>query len=303
MHGPHAQHGHHHAAIPGSRAFAWGVGLNLGFVLLETAAGLWANSLALLSDAAHNATDVLSLLLAWGALWLSRRPADWRRTYGLRRGTILSALFSGAALVAVVGLMLWEALQRLQSPQPVLGSAMIWVAVAGVLVNGASAALFMRDSSHDVNLRGAYLHLLADAGISLGVVLTGVGLWLTGWQWLDPAVSAAIALVILWGTWGLLREALGLALDAVPAHIDAREIESFLRALPGVEQVHDLHIWGISTTEVALTAHLVMPVLPASDAFLQGASRALAREFGIGHATLQLERGDGAACALAGCLR
>lgn len=282
------------------RAFALGVAVNLGFVLAEVAAGLLAHSLALLSDAAHNLGDVLGLLLAWGAGRLARRPRSARRTYGLRRSTILAALANAILLLLVVGAIAWEAVRRLGHPAPVAGVPVILVAAAGVVVNGATALLFRPGRHHDLNVRGAFLHMVADAGVSLGVVAGGLAIRFAGWTWLDPALSLAIGAVIAAGTWGLLRESLDLAMDAVPAGVDPVRVEAWLAALPGVLAVHDLHIWGMSTSEVALTAHLVTRPGAVDDAALRRAAAGLSEAFGIGHTTIQVEAGEATnGCCLA----
>jgi len=286
MHHHEENHGHY------NRLFAIGVVLNVVFVLVETVAGFAANSLALLADAGHNLVDVLSLLLAWGAHTLASSKPTHRRTYGLRRSTILASLISAVALYGALGAMAWEAVGRFQSEAPVSGKVMIIVAAVGMLINGLTAMLFARDRHHDLNIRGAFLHMAADALVSLGVVITGVVLMYSGWLWLDPAISLVIIVVVLGSGWGLLSESLNLAVDAVPSHIDAREVREYLEKLPGVESLHDLHIWGMSTTETALTAHLVMRGREGSyDAFLSDTSSALHQRFAIHHATLQIENG------------
>lgn len=274
------------------RAFAVGVAINLGFVLVEAAAGLLAGSLALLSDAAHNLGDVLGLLLAWGAGRLALRPRSARRTYGLRRGTILAALANAGLLMLAVGAIAAEAIRRLGDPAPVAGMPVILVAAVGVVVNGATALLFRRGRHHDLNVRGAFLHMAADAAVSLGVVAGGIVIRVAGWTWLDPVLSLVIGAVIAVGTWGLLRESLDLAMDAVPAGIEPARVEAWLVALPGVTAVHDLHIWGMSTSEVALTAHLVARPGTVDDAALRRAAAGLHERFGIGHTTIQVEAGD-----------
>ncbi len=285
---------HRHAGRGGDHghAFAVGVAINLGFVLVEVVAGLFAGSLALLSDAAHNLGDVLGLLLAWGAGRLALRPRSARRTYGMRRSTILAALANAILLLLAVGAIAAEAIRRLGHPAPVAGLPVILVAAAGVLVNGATALLFRAGRHHDLNVRGAFLHMAADAGVSLGVVAGGLVIRFAGWTWLDPALSLAIGVVIAVGTWGLLRESLDLAMDAVPAGIDPARVEAWLTALPGVTAVHDLHIWGMSTSEVALTAHLVTRPGTMDDAALHRAAAGLDGTFGIGHSTIQVEVGD-----------
>lgn len=286
MHKHGENHGHY------NRLFAIGVVLNVLFVVVETVAGFAANSLALLADAGHNLVDVLSLLLAWGAHALAGSKPTHRRTYGLRRSTILASLISAVALYGALGAMAWEAVGRFQSEAPVAGKIMIIVAAVGMFINGLTALLFARDRHNDLNIRGAFLHMAADALVSLGVVLTGVVLMYSGWLWLDPAISLVIIAVVLASGWGLLRESLNLSVDAVPSHIDARQVRDYLENLPGVESMHDLHIWGMSTTETALTAHLVMPAGDGfSDRFLSETSSALHERFAIHHATLQIENG------------
>lgn len=289
-------HGHGPAAV--NRAFAAGVVLNLAFVAVETLYGLRAHSLALVADAGHNLSDVLGLLLAWGAAVVGTRRPSPRRTYGLRRTSILAALANALLLLIAVGAIAWEALGRLQHPQPVVSGVVITVALVGIGINTATALLFLRGRKQDLNIRGAFLHMAADAAVSAGVVLAGLLILSTGWLWLDPAVSLLIAAVITIGTWGLLRDAVNLALDAVPEGIAPEEVEAYLGTIPGVVAVHDLHIWGMSTTHVALTAHLVKPVVENEDRLLAEGCRELHDRFGIEHATLQIERDAGAArCA------
>ena len=266
----------------------------MSFVAVEAVFGILAGSLALVADAGHNLSDVLALLLAWGAAFLSRRIPSTRRTYGLRRSSILSALANAVALFVVVGGVTWEAIRRIQDPGPVAGGIVIAVAAFGVLINGVSAALFFSGSKEDMNLRGAFLHLASDAAVSVAVVIAGAAILLTGWLWLDPAVSIGISLVILLGTWGLLRDSFNLALDAVPDQIDPTAVVAYLSNVPGVSNVHDLHIWGLSTTETALTVHLVMGNEGTDDAVLDDALLANIREelearFEIQHATIQME--------------
>lgn len=268
-----------------------GVGLNVLFVVVEVVFGLLANSLALLADAGHNLADVLSLLLAWGAHALSSSRPTHRRTYGFRRSTILASLISAVALYSALGAMAWEAINRFQEQASVSGSTVIVVAALGMVINGATALLFARDRHRDLNVRGAFMHMAADALVSLGVVLTGFGLVLTGWTWLDPAISLAIIVVVAVSGWSLVRESLNLALDAVPSHIDAREVRSYLESQPGVAGVHDLHIWAMSTTETALTVHLLVPDGFGNDDMLGRLARALHERFDIHHSTVQLEHG------------
>jgi cobalt-zinc-cadmium efflux system protein len=285
-------HHHHHHHTPGdyNRLFAIGIGLNLTYVVIEAGAGLAVDSLALLADAGHNLSDVLSLLLAWGAVWLAARPATRERSYGLRRATLLASLLSAILLLITMGGITWEAVQRLRNPQPVNGTVMMVVAGIGVVINTLTALLFLRDRKHDLNIRGAYLHMAADAAISLGVVIAGGLILLTGWLWLDPLISLLVVVVIVIATWDLLRESLKLLMDIVPTHIDAAAIEAWLRQAPGVADLHDLHIWSVSTTDVVLTVHLVVPEQPAGDELLQDLRNQLYDRFGIGHSTIQIER-------------
>jgi cobalt-zinc-cadmium efflux system protein len=286
--------GHTHAHAPANigRAFAIGVALNLGFVIAEFLYGRLAHSLALVADAGHNLSDVLSLLLAWGAMLLSQRLPTQRRTYGFRRSSILASLINAVVLLLAVGAIGWEALQRLGQPEPVGEVTVIWVAAVGIVVNGVTAVLFMAGREHDLNIKGAFLHMASDAAVSFGVVLAGVVILLTDWFWLDPVISLIVMGVVLVGTWGLLRDSVNLALDAVPEHIQLPAVEAYLRTLPGVVEIHDLHIWGMSTTEVALTAHLVMPDTACEDRLLSRVCGELHDQFGIEHATLQVENGD-----------
>jgi cobalt-zinc-cadmium efflux system protein len=286
------EHGHPHTPPSYNLVFAVGVALNLGFVAVEVVYGLAANSLALLSDAAHNLSDVFGLLIAWSAFHLGKSLPTKRRTYGLRRSSILAALTNAIVLLIVVGGIVWEAIGRITYAEAVQGSTVIWVAAAGVVINTISALLFVAGRKKDLNINGAFLHMAGDAAVSLGVVVVGLGIYATGWNWLDPATSILISGVIVWSTWGLLRESLALAMDAVPAGIDSHAVEAYLSDLPGVAAVHDLHIWGMSTTEVALTAHLVMPEPPADDRFLGDVCHELRHRFEIGHVTIQIEHGD-----------
>src|SRR5215831_15907293 len=291
-------HGHAHGAGALTTAFALGTALNIGFVAIEAAFGLIANSMALLADAGHNLSDVLALLVAWGATTLARRRPSARFTYGLRGTTILAALFNALVLLVVIGGIAWEAIRRLGAPEPVAGRTVIIVAAIGIAINGLTALLFAAGRKGDLNVRGAFLHMVADAAVSAGVVAAGVAILLTGWLWLDPAVSLVIAVVVIYGTWSLLRESVNMSLDAVPAGIEPGDVQAFLAALPGVTRIHDLHIWPMSTTEVALTCHLIMPRGHPGDDFTHRAARDLHDRFGIGHATLQIEISEDAACAL-----
>lgn len=289
-------HDHNHGPASYGRAFAIGIALNLGFVATEFIYGRLAHSLALVADAGHNLSDVLGLVLAWGAAMLAQRQPSQRRTYGLRRSSILAAVINAIVLVVAVGWIIWEAIQRFSRPEPVAGMTVIVVALVGIAINTGTALLFMRGREHDLNIRGAFLHMAADAGVSLGVVVAGLIIMATGWLWLDPVVSIAIALVILISTWGLLRDSINLALDAVPEEIDTSQVEAYLCQLPGVAGLHDLHIWGMSTTETALTCHLVVPQGGQQDALITRATRDLHDRFRIEHATIQVETGE-ATCA------
>lgn len=294
----HGGHGHVHAPADFGRAFAIGIALNTGFVLIEVGYGLAANSMALLADAGHNLSDVLALIVAWVADRATRRAPSPRFTYGLAGSSIMAALFNAIFLMLAVGAIALEAVQRLLSPEPVSGTTMIVVASIGILVNGVTAWLFAGGSKGDLNIRGAYLHMLTDALISAGVVVAGVAVFVTGWIWIDPAVSLLVVAVVVWGTWGLLRESSALSVAGVPTAIDPAEVRAALTALPGVAALHDLHVWAMSTTEVALTAHLVMPEGAPGDTFLHEASEMLEHRFDIGHVTLQIETSDGAWCRL-----
>lgn len=291
-HGHSRGHAHSPAAQDFSRAFAIGVALNIGFVVVEAAYGFLANSLALLADAGHNLSDVLGLLLAWGAAALVKRRPTARHTYGLKRSSILASLANAILLLVAVGMIVWEAVHRLGQPQPVAETTVLSVAAVGIVINTVTALMFVRGGKSDINIRGAFLHMAADAAVSLGVVIAALAVMATGWLWLDPAVSIAIAIVITLGTWSLLRSSLNLALDAVPETVDRPAIEAYLAALPGVTEVHDLHIWAMSTTEVALTAHLVRPDCPVDDGLLGRSARELADRFGVAHSTIQIESGD-----------
>jgi cobalt-zinc-cadmium efflux system protein len=301
----HSGHSHshshsHHGPKTYDRAFLIGITLNTGFVIAEAAYGFLSNSLALLADAGHNLSDVLGLLLAWAAASLARRQPSARFTYGMKRTPILASLANAMLLLAASGAIVYEAVNRLRSPAPVEEMTVVWVALVGILINGATALGFLSGRKNDINIRGAFLHMVADAVVSLGVVLSGLLVLYTDWLWIDPAVSILVALVIVVGTWSLLKESVSLSLDAVPSNVDRAAIEAYLAGLPGVSEVHDLHIWPMGTTEVALTAHLVRPGATLDDGLLAEACRILAARFGINHATLQIELGDPAhPCTLA----
>jgi cobalt-zinc-cadmium efflux system protein len=296
----HDHHAHSRHAHGTGRAFAIGIVLNVIFVAVEWTCGVLANSLALIADATHNFGDVLGLAFAWGAMALARRPPSARFTYGLRGSTILAALANAMLLLVATGGIAWEAILRVKSTGAINETMMIWVAVLGVLINTGTALLFMGGSKTDLNVRGAYLHMAADAGVSLGVVAAGVGMMYTGWTWLDPAMSLLIVTVIFVGTWRLLRDSVRLALHAAPENVDPAEVRKYLSGLPGVTEVHDLHIWAMSTTETALTAHLVMPAGHPGDEFFSGVIREISARHRIGHTTIQIETGTAAQpCALA----
>lgn len=273
------------------RAFALGIVLNTVFVLIEASYGFYANSLALLADAGHNLSDVLGLILAWGASHLARSRPTVRRTYGLRRATNLASLISSFVLLLVMGGIAWEALGRFTDPTRVAGNVMIIVAAIGVLINGFTAWLFASGRKHDLNIEAAFLHMAADAAVSVGVVAGGIAIVMLGWYWVDPIITLIIVVVIVVTTWSVFRDSLDLAFDAVPGAIDPDAVRDYLCGLPGVTTIHDLHIWGMSTTETALTTHLVMPA-GNDDAFLRDVSKELCDRFRIAHATIQIEQGD-----------
>jgi cobalt-zinc-cadmium efflux system protein len=279
-------HVHHHAPASFDRAFAIGVSLNVAFVIAEVVIGIRQHSLALTADAGHNLGDVLGLVLAWAGVVLARRGPTPRRTYGLRRFSILAAIGNAGILLIAVGAIVVEAIDRLQHPEPVAGGVVSVVAAMGIVINLGTALAFMRGRHGDLNIRGAFLHMLGDAAASAGVLVAGLLIRATGVLWIDPIVSLMLVALITWSTWGLARDSVNLALDAVPAGI-----ETVLRELDGVVEVHDLHIWGMSTTDVALTAHLIRPCQGGEDALLAVATRELRERFGIGHATLQVEQG------------
>jgi cobalt-zinc-cadmium efflux system protein len=301
-HDHHHDHAHDHAAhshTPQSFgwAFAIGASLNAGFVIAELIFGYAANSLALISDAVHNFSDVVALLLAWGAAWLAQKQPTPQHTYGYRRASILAALFNAGILLIAVGGIIVEAFNRLHEPAQVSGWTVVVVAALGIVINGGTALLFMRGRHGDLNVRGAYLHMAADAGVSLGVVVAALVIMLTGWLWVDPAISLVIAAVVLASGWGLARDSVNLALDGVPRGIELVKVRDFLGALEGVSEVHDLHIWAMSTKETALTVHLVRPG-GSDDAFLHHVCEELSHRFNIHHATLQIEV-NGEVCKLA----
>jgi len=288
----HAPNPHDHAHLDYGRAFAIGIALNLVYVAGEAVGGIFSGSLALLADAGHNLSDVLSLSLSWGAAVLSRRRPSGRFTYGLRSSSILAALANAIILLVVTGGIAWEALWRISHPVPVASTIVIWVAAAGIFVNGVTARLFASGSQRDLNLKSAFLHMAADTLVTATVVAAGIAMALSGWLWLDPVVSLVVSAVIVVGTWSLMKSAIGLALDAVPEGVDAAAVRAHLLATPGVTGLHDLHIWGMSTTETALTCHLVMPGGHPGDATLNGIAQQLDHRFGIHHATIQIELAD-----------
>jgi cobalt-zinc-cadmium efflux system protein len=294
-HGP----GSHHAPASFGRAFAIGAALNLAFVATETYFGFAAHSVALLADAAHNLADVSGLLIAWGASHLAKRQPTLTRTYGWGRSTILASLTNAIVLLLGCGAIAMEAVRRFNDPQPVAGGMVMLVAAVGIVINGVTALMFMRGSKTDLNIKGAFLHMAADAFVSAGVVLAALLIVYTGWLWLDPAISLAIVVVITIGTWGLLRDSVNLAMDEVPGGIELDQVEASLLALPGVVEVHDLHVWALSTTDTALTAHLVQDGTDEVGSLIRQASDEVRKRFKIGHCTIQVETAAGAdACEL-----
>ncbi len=288
----HSHSGHSHAPKNFGTAFAIGTGLNFAFVVVEVVFGFYAHSLALVADAGHNMGDVLGLLLAWGASALARRAPTQRHTYGMRSSSILAALFNAILLLLSVGAIAWEAIRRFGNPTDVAGWTVIWVSAVGIAINTATALMFMSGRKGDLNVRGAFMHMAADAGISAGVAVAGFVILATGLHWIDPVVSLAISAVIIWGTWGLLRDSVNLALQAVPEGIELSEVKEYLAGLPHVTAVHDLHIWPMSTTETALTAHLVRDVDRCDSSVLEQCCKELHDKFEIQHATIQFETED-----------
>lgn len=288
----HEGHGHHHhAPADFGRAFAIGIALNVAFVAVEAVAGVVYGSMALVADASHNLSDVLALALAWIASIAARRPPSGRFTYGYKSSTILAALANALLLAVALGAILFETVHRMMNPTEPQGLAMAAVAGIGIVINALTAMLFLK-GQEDINIRGAYLHMATDALVSFGVVVAGLAILVTGIWWIDPAVSLVILAVIAWGTWGLARDSLTMGLLAAPARIDLAQVKQHLASFDGVTAVHDLHVWPMSTTEVALTAHLVMPGRPAADSFLRDVASSLEARFGVGHATLQVESGE-----------
>lgn len=298
-HDHHHDHHHHDAPEIGSRAFAIGIVLNTLFVVVEASAGLWSGSLALLADAGHNLSDVAALGIAWGAAYLGQRPPSARRTYGLSRLTVLAAFANAVLLLIAVGAIAIEAFQELSAGSgSVRGGTVMAVAGLGILVNGATTLLFVRDRHRDLNIEAAFQHMAADTAVSLGVVISGAIILLTGKMWIDPLVSLGVAALIAWGSWRLLRASMNLAVDGVPDAVDHAAVRAFLTGAPGVSEIHDLHIWPLSTTKVALTVHLVRPGAALDDAFLGSLTHDLEHRFGISHATIQIEAGGSHACPL-----
>lgn len=298
-HGLHDHHGHHHAPKDFGAAFVIGIALNTAFVVVEAACGFLFDSMALVADAGHNLSDVLALVLAWGASLAAKRPPSDQFTYGLKSSTILAAIANAMLLAVAIGAILFETTHRMFQPSEPQGMVMMVVAGIGVAINAGTAMLFMR-GQEDLNIRGAYLHMAADALVSVGVVAAGLAIYFSGAWWIDPLVSLAIVAIIAWSTWGLAKDSIRMGLLAVPARIDVAEVRRHLAGLEGVKAVHDLHIWPMSTTETALTAHLVMPGAPCSDAFLRQIAHSLEHRFGINHTTIQVERGESDDCE-SGC--
>jgi cobalt-zinc-cadmium efflux system protein len=284
-------HDHSHQVGNYNRAFAIGIALNMGFVVIEAAYGVMADSLALIADAGHNLSDVVSLILAWGASILARKAATEKRTYGLRKATVLASLSSAILLLVALGGIAWEAVGRFAHPAPVAGMTVIVVAAIGVVINTATALLFIKGQKDDLNIKGAFLHMAADAGVSLGVVIAGVFILYEGWLWIDPAISLVIVAVILVGTWGLLKDSVNYALDAVPDSVDITALKQYLDSIGCVDRIHDLHVWPLSTTETALTVHLVVNDAQPEPNFLRTLQQHLHDHFGIEHSTIQIERG------------
>jgi len=297
-HAGHSHAGHSHAPASFGMAFAIGTALNLGFVIVEAIYGVLSGSMALLADAGHNLSDVLGLVIAWIAAILAKRRPKGRYTYGLRGSSILAALFNAVLLLVALGVIAMEAVRRLFEPAPIAGMTVIIVALVGIAVNAATALLFMRGRKGDINIRAAFLHMTADTAVSAGVVVAGFIILRTGWGWLDPAVSLGIAAIVAIGTWGLLRDSIDMSLQAAPPGLEPDAIGAFLRARDKVEAIHDLHVWPMSTTETALTVHLLVPSGYPGDTFVADVCSALKEKFGIGHATIQIETDSKAHCAL-----
>jgi cobalt-zinc-cadmium efflux system protein len=297
------QHGHSHSHPPSTygRAFAFGIILNTAFIVVEVVYGFISHSLALVADAGHNISDVLGLFLAWGATALGRRAATERHSYGLKRSTVLAALANAVFLLVAVGAIILEAIQRFNTPSAIAAETVIWVAMVGIVINAGTAMMFMSGRKVDLNIRGAFLHMAADAVISAGVVAGGIIIMFTGLHWVDPALSLTISAIIVYSAWQLLRDSLNLALDAVPEGIDVAAVRDYLIGLPSVTNMHHLHIWGLSTTESALTVHLVLADDQRNDKLLHHINHDLHERFGIGHATIQFETASEAAGCSENC--
>ena len=294
----HGGHGHSHAPKSFGRAFAIGTALNLGFVIIEAGYGIASGSMALLADAGHNLSDVLGLLIAWGAATLGKRRPSGKYTYGFRSSSILAAILNALLLLVAIVLIAVEAIRRFSEPAPVAGGTVMIVAAIGIVVNTATALLFMSGRKGDLNIKGAFLHMAADAAVSAGVVVAGFIIFRTGLTWIDPVTSLVIVAVIAIGTWGLLRDSVNMSLQAVPPGLDPEKIGTFLRGRKGVQEIHDLHVWPMSTTETALTVHLLVPGGYPGDAYTAAVAAALKEKFGIDHATIQIETDPGMPCVL-----
>jgi len=298
-HDHHSGHSHNHAPASFGAAFAIGIALNTAFVIFEGVYGYIGNSTALVADAGHNLGDVFGLLVAWGASVLARRAPTKKYTYGLKGGSILAALFNAMFLLVTVGAIAWESVQRFGAPEPVAGKTVMIVAAVGIIINGVTAWLFASGRKGDINIRGAFLHMAADAVVSAGVVAAGAVILYTGWVAIDPIVSLVICAIIIWGTWSLLTDSVRMSLAAVPDNVEAERVRRAIEEMPGVLELHDLHIWPMSTTETALTCHVVMPDGHPGDSFLHDAAHRLAHDFSIGHVTIQIETSKDLACKLA----
>ncbi len=289
FHHTHGGCNHHHMPARYDWIFGIGIALNVVFVIAEVIAGLYSNSIALLSDAGHNASDVLGLVIAWIAVWMARKSPQGRFTYGLGKGSVLASIINAFLILVAVGIIIWEAISRIGADITISGYIVVITAGVGIIINTATALLFMRDKDKDLNMKGAYLHMAADALVSLGVVVTGALILYTGWNWVDPIVSLLIAVVIIWSVWGLLIESINLVLDGVPTHIDQDAVHKYLSSLPNVIAVHDMHIWALSTTEVSLTAHIEVPDCNKACPLIKEINKDLAEKFAITHATVQFE--------------
>ena len=291
-------HDHSHGVTNFDRIFAVSIILNLLFVVIEGIYGVFSNSLALIADSGHNLSDVFTLLLAWGAYYLSKKPVTNKRTYGYKKVTILASLISSIVLLIALGAITWESIQRLLNPKPVANTTVIVVATIGIIINTITALLFMKDQKNDLNIRGAFLHMAADAGVSLGVVIAGVVIKYTNWLLIDPLVSLAIVAVILVGTWSLLKESVNLAIDAVPESIDIGKVKKYLESVENVQQIHDMHVWALSTTEVALSVHIIVSDYPPPDNLTTLIQQELHDHYKIEHATIQVENVNNHSCML-----